>query len=84
MVERERRVVNGKVPRHTPFHFLLASSEILGFRRNILKCENEQSTKALQDAVIQACVGVEVIPQAQGPLEGITWPAVVLRWLSEK
>ena len=40
----------------------------LGFRRSILKCDNETSTKALQDAVIHACVGVEVTPQ--GPLEG--------------
>ena len=35
----------------------------LAFRRIILKCDNEPSTKALQDAVIHACVGVEVIPQ---------------------
>ena len=41
MVKRERHVVNGKVPHHTPFHFLLVS---------------------LQDAMIHACVGVEVIP----------------------
>ena len=40
----------------------------LGFRRIILECDNEPSTKALQDAVIHACVGVEVIPQ--GPPEG--------------
>ena len=40
----------------------------LGFRRIILKCDNEPSTKALQDAVIHACVGVEVIPQ--GPPKG--------------
>ena len=33
-----------------------------------MKCNDEPSTKALQDAVIHACVGVEVIPQ--GPLEG--------------
>ena len=33
----------------------------------MLKCDNEPSTKSLQDAVIHACVGVEVI--AQGPLE---------------
>ena len=59
MVKRERRVVNGKVPQHTPFHFLLVSPN---FRRIILKCDNEPSTKALQDAVIQACVG-GVIPQ---------------------
>ena len=32
-----------------------------------MKCDNEPSTKALKDAVIHACVGVEVIPQ--GPLE---------------
>ena len=31
-----------------------------------LACDNEPSTKALQDALIHACVGVEVIPQ--GPL----------------
>ena len=34
----------------------------------ILKCDNEPSTKALQDVVIHACVGVDVIPQ--GPPEG--------------
>ena len=34
-----------------------------GFRRIILKCDNEPSTKALQDAVIHASVGVDVIPQ---------------------
>ena len=33
-----------------------------------MKCDNEPSTKALQDAVIHAYVGVEVIPQ--GPPEG--------------
>ena len=33
-----------------------------------MKCDIEPSTKALQDAVIHACEGVEVIPQA--PLEG--------------
>ena len=40
----------------------------LGVRRIVSKCDNEPSTKALQDAVIHACVGVEVIPQ--GLLEG--------------
>ena len=34
-----------------------------GLRRIILKCDNEPSTKALQDAVIHACEGVEVMPQ---------------------
>ena len=33
-----------------------------------MKCDNELSTKAPQDAVIHACVGVEVIPQR--PLKG--------------
>ena len=67
MVKRERHVVNGKVPQHTPCHFLVGFMKNLGFRRIILKCDNELSTKALQDAVIHACVGVEVIPK--GPLE---------------
>ena len=40
----------------------------LGFRTIILKCDNEPSTKALPDAVIHACAGVEVIPQ--GPPDG--------------
>ena len=68
MVKRERHVVNGNVPQLSPFHFLLVSSKILVFEKIILKCDNEPSRKALQDAVIHACVGVEVIPQ--GPLEG--------------
>ena len=67
MVKRERHVVNGNVPQHTPFSFLVGFIKDLGFRRIILKCDNEPSTKALQDAVIHACVGVEVIPQ--GPPE---------------
>ena len=68
MVKRERHVVNGKVPQHAQFHFLLVSSKILVFRRIILKCDNEPNTKVLQDEVIHACVGVEVI--LQGPPEG--------------
>ena len=56
------------------FHFLLVSSKILVFRRIILKCDDEPSTNALQDAVIHSCVGVEVI--SQRPPEVITWPAV--------
>ena len=48
--------------------FLVSFIKDLGFRRIILNCDNEPSTKALQDAVIHACVGVQVIPQ--GPLEG--------------
>ena len=45
----------------------------LGFRRIILKCDKEPSTKSHQNAVIQACAGVEVIPQ--GPPEA--WTTVV-------
>ena len=48
--------------------FLVGFIEDLDFHRIILKCDCEPSTQALQDAVIHACVGVEVIPQ--GPLEG--------------
>ena len=44
----------------------------LGFRRVILNIDNETSTKALQDAVIQSCAGVEVIPQRV-----TTWQTVV-------
>ena len=68
MVKRERHVVNVKVPQHTRFSFLVCFIKDLGFRRIILECDNELSTKALQDAVIMACAGVEVIPQ--GPSEG--------------
>ena len=39
--------------------FLVGFIKDLGFRRIILKCDYEPSTKALQDAVIQACAGVE-------------------------
>ena len=35
----------------------------LGFRSIILTCDNEPSTKSLQDAVVHACSGVEVVPQ---------------------
>ena len=48
--------------------FLVGFINDLFFRRIILKCDNEPSTKALQDMVIHACVGVEVIPQR--PPEG--------------
>ena len=42
--------------------FLVGFIKDLGFRRIILKCDDEPNTKALQDAVIHACVGVGVIP----------------------
>ena len=34
MVKWERHVVNGEVPQHTPFHFLLVSSKILFFEES--------------------------------------------------
>ena len=57
-----------KGPTAYSISFLVGFIKDLGFRRIILKCDNEPSTKALQTAVVQACVGVEVIPQA--PPEG--------------
>ena len=48
--------------------FLVGFVKDLSFRRIILKCDNEPSTKALQDAVTYAYVGEEVVPQ--GPPEG--------------
>ena len=48
--------------------FLVGFIKDLGFRRIFLNCFYEPSTKALQDAVLHGCVGVEVIPQ--GPPEG--------------
>ena len=58
MVKRER-----KGPTAHSISFLVGFIEDLGFRRLILKCDNEPSTKALQNAVIHACVGVGVILQ---------------------
>ena len=57
-----------KGPAACSISFLVGFLRDLGFRRIILKCDNQPSTKALQDAVIHACVEVEVI--LQGPLEG--------------
>ena len=56
-----------KGPTANSISFLGRLIKDLRFRRFILKCDNEPSTKSFQDAVIQACVGVEVIPQ--GSLE---------------
>ena len=58
MLKRERRVVNGSLIKDLVFFS----------RRTILKCNHEPSTKSLQDAGIQACAEVDVIPQ--GPLDG--------------
>ena len=57
-----------KGPTAYSISFLVGFVKDLGFRRIIFEDENEPSTKALRDAVIHACVGVEVIPQ--GPPEG--------------
>ena len=54
----------------------------LGFRRIILTCGSEPSMKSLQDAVMQACAGVEVIHRVH--LRVITWPTVVWTWLYEQ
>ena len=64
----ERHVASRSVPQHVPFIFCRFRQRYLGFHRMILKCDTEPSTRSLQDAVIQACAGVEVIPL--GPLEG--------------
>ena len=58
--------MNGKATAYS-ISFPVGFIKDLGFRRILFKCDNEPSTEALQDAVIQACVGVEVIPQ--GPPE---------------
>ena len=57
-----------KSPTAYSISFLMEFIRDLGFRRIILNCDTEPSTKALQDAVIDACAAVEVIPQ--GPPEG--------------
>ena len=57
-----------KGPTADSISFLVGFIKDLGLRRIIFKCDKEPSTEALQDAVIHACVGVEVIPR--GPLEG--------------
>ena len=48
--------------------FLVGYIKDLGFRRMVVKCDNEPSTKSLQDVVIQAFAGAEVVPQ--DPPEG--------------
>ena len=68
-----------KGPTAYSISFVVGFIKDLGFRRTTLKFDNEPSTKALQDAVIHACVGVEVIPQ--GPLEGDHMAMVVWKWL---
>ena len=64
-----------KGPTAYSMSFVVGFIKDLVFRMIILKCDNEPSTKSLEDAVIQACAGVDVIPQ--GRLRVITWPTVV-------
>ena len=61
-------MVNDKVPTAYSMAILVGFIKDLGFRRIKMKCDNEPGTKSLQDAVVRACAGVEVI--RQGPLEG--------------
>ena len=64
----------------------------LGFAGSILKCDNEQSTKTHQYAVIHACVGAEVIPQgppevdhmANGRVEMAVRQCITLRMSAEQ
>ena len=48
--------------------FLVGAIGSLGYRKIILKCDNEPATKAVQEAVCKALTGVEVI--LSGPPEG--------------
>ena len=57
-----------KGPTAYSISFLVGFIKDFGFRRFILKCDNEPSTKSLQGAVMQACAGEQEIPQ--GPLAG--------------
>ena len=57
-----------KGPTAYSISFLVGFIKDMGFHRIIVKCDNEPSTKALQDAVIHACLEVEVIPE--GPPQG--------------
>ena len=68
MVKTGATCCERKGPTAYSISFLVGFIKDLGFRKIILICDNEPSTKALQDAVIHACAGGEVIPQ--GPPEG--------------
>ena len=68
MVKLERHVAKEKETAAYSISFHAGFIKDLGFRRINLKCDNEASTNSLQDAVIQACAGVEVDPQS--PPEG--------------
>ena len=57
-----------KGPTAYSISFLVGFIKDLCFRRSMLKCDSEPSTKSLHDAVMQACAGVEVVPQR--PPEG--------------
>ena len=52
--------------------FLVGFIKDIGFRRIILKCDDEQSKKSLQDAVIQVCAGVEV--------STVIWRVAHVKW----
>ena len=62
---------------HSILHFIFHQRS--WFSKNHFEMRYEPSTKALQDAVIHACVGVEMIRKDH--LRVITWPTVVWKWL---
>ena len=70
-----------KSPTAYSISFLVGVIKDLGFRRIILKCDNEPSTKALQDALIHACGPCGSDSTRTDHLRVITWPTVVLKWL---
>ena len=75
--------MNGKVPTANSISFLGRFIKDLGFRMFILKCDNELSTKSFQDAVIQACAGVEVIAQGSPEVDHLAKRSCG-KWLYEK
>ena len=60
--------MNGKVPQHTSFHFLLVSSKILVFAESFCNATTNRARKHSKKRAIHESLGVEVIPQ--GTLEG--------------
>ena len=55
-------MLNGKGLTAYSISFLVGIINDLGFRKIMLESDNDLSTKSFQDAVIQACAGVQVIP----------------------
>ena len=51
-----------KGPTAYSISFLVGIIKDLGFRKIMLESDNDLSTKSFQDAVIEACAGVQLIP----------------------